>query len=387
MNLFELPNEILLEVASSVRNVSDISNLSRANRRLHEVLDDFLYKYDAILRHRLSYHDDEEECCWEECLEGRSEALAWAAWNVNFEVAAKAIRAGADCNIEVDRYNDTMEEFDLEWNPTPMALAVASRSVEMARYIFQSGGRINPEGEGSGDAPIFVALGTRSLGMVKFLCGLDEFDGNVKDCHERGILAAAAHHHSSDAVHYLLSLLDLQADKFSFKTEGALHIACYWGNEEIVRHLLNSKHLDIYWERDTPYESIDPEQTPFSVACQGGHLKIAELLLHYDKEIGDIPSWCDMFPINYAMVERRVEIVEFLMKKAPGLVEAVVHDVFDFAVQEKNHTIAKLCIELVEELDEDLEEIWSKGARSCRWRDLQKLIDERYKEYVKTPSS
>ncbi|KAJ3476421.1 hypothetical protein NLG97_g9133 [Lecanicillium saksenae] len=382
MQLIKLPSEILLEIAACLCDSGDISRLSRSNKRLYELLDDFLYKYDSILRHTADYSDGQAD------RQGESDALAWAAWNANFTVTRKAIKAGADCNAEVESYHDALQESDISWWPTPMNFAILSGNTEMASRIIEHGGCVSLQECKNGDPAIFIALAIRSLSMVKFICQLHGFDSYVTDSYERGIMDRAVYHQNPEIVHYLLSLFDQRHRKISFETDGALHIACYWGHYKMVGNLLQCEHvskdLNSDYERVIQhgyhdYCDVIPEQTPFSLVCHRGYLDVAKLLFRYDKRLINTACWVGKTPIEYAMLECHVDVVAFLLEST----DYDTHEldlVFEFAVEMRSHSLAKRCIELMEELDDVYAPDWGDGARSCHWLDLERLIEEKYQK-------
>lgn len=78
MAFLSLPNEIIVEIVEELERERDICSLMRVNRRLYDLFDDYLYRYN--IKYRRSY------------------ALFWAAKHGRESTARKMLHLGANVN-------------------------------------------------------------------------------------------------------------------------------------------------------------------------------------------------------------------------------------------------------------------------------------------------
>jgi ankyrin repeat protein len=115
MSLLDLPNELLLSIASCLRCASGINSLVRANRRLYFLLNAYLYEYYI----RTSNHS----------------ALPWAASHGLTNTALKFLDLGANLQATLDD------------NKCTTALHLASRHGHLliVEVLIQSGAHVNAQ--------------------------------------------------------------------------------------------------------------------------------------------------------------------------------------------------------------------------------------------------
>lgn len=147
MHLLRLPAEILLEIAAELNDEGDISRFSRTNTWLRSVLDGFLYKFDAQIRHG----KDKDA-------KGRSIALHWAALFGNFGILDKALRAGAniDCIFSTGDVSLPLSVGFFRGR-TPFHQAVLAGNGAMVKYLLKLNVDVNKI-SGWSRSPIFCAI-------------------------------------------------------------------------------------------------------------------------------------------------------------------------------------------------------------------------------------
>ncbi len=87
-----------------------------------------------------------------------------------------------------------------------------------------------------------------------------------------------------------------------------LHMACQYGNVEVVRELLSVPGIEVNKVNATG-------KTPLFIACQNGHVELTRLLLNDTRVVVNIPTTDGWTPLSVARKNRHVEIVSELEKK------------------------------------------------------------------------
>jgi ankyrin repeat protein len=78
LHLPHLPSELLLQLATSLETERDINSLSQTNRRLHALLNPYLYRLNS---------------------RGSNHALLWAAQHDNVATARLCVQEGASVRV------------------------------------------------------------------------------------------------------------------------------------------------------------------------------------------------------------------------------------------------------------------------------------------------
>jgi ankyrin repeat protein len=151
MPLLELPNELLLYIAQSLHSERDINAFSRANQRLHHLLEGYRYRHNV--------------------LHGKSSALRWAANYGQETTARKSISQGAIINARH------------EFEESPLDIAISGRHIGMIKLLVDHGAALDygyGDSELRGMSPLAAAVGASSKAVIKTLIEKG-YDVNMKD--------------------------------------------------------------------------------------------------------------------------------------------------------------------------------------------------------------
>jgi len=138
MAFLSLPNEIIFEIVEKLDNEQDIYSLVRVNKRIHNLLHDYLYCYD--ITHR------------------KGRALFWAAEHGRESTARKLLHQGADVNVTTQqaRSNGTWQRAGL----TPLHLAAGKGHLVVVKLLLEVGA--DPEARDQKRlTPLFFAIVAR----------------------------------------------------------------------------------------------------------------------------------------------------------------------------------------------------------------------------------
>ncbi|KAL5592674.1 hypothetical protein FOBRF1_013700 [Fusarium oxysporum] len=116
MSLLHLPDELLCYIAENLESERNISVFLRANRKLHSVLNSYLYRYNVE--------------------QSGSSALLWVAKHGRLTEAEKLLREGA--NIQV-----TNDVFSIA-----LVLSAEEGHKEMVKLLLDNGADVNAQGGG-----------------------------------------------------------------------------------------------------------------------------------------------------------------------------------------------------------------------------------------------
>lgn len=370
MHLLKLPKELLLQIASYLDDMADISRFLRSHRRFYDILVDYLYQYDAVIRHKTTdeKHPNDNS-------DGASRALRWAAFYGDTALASKAIGAGASVNAETHQSESTEIKLHYGRRLTVVAVAVAPDHINMVRFLRQHGAHVNRNDYDYCEQIIFLAIANRSLAMVKLLTAVRGLDLGSLNKDWLGVLEAAAQHNSLPIVEHLLSLLDVPDREYEFSTDGALAIACDKGYLDIARRLLSSKHVDGRDGKHATREVCREVDHSFWIACCRGHLDIVKLLWKDGEfKLSKCSVW-QRSPMEGAMVNGHEHIVEFLLQAKPVMIRHHLKLVSDFARDKQNRIIMEASFEYLLSVSITEEEL-NGMMKTKNWKILARRMEK-----------
>jgi ankyrin repeat protein len=106
LHLPHLPSELLLQLATSLETERDINSLSQTNRRLHALLNPYLYRLNS---------------------RGSNHALLWAAQHDNVATARLCVQEGANVRVTDSK------------GRTPLSWAAQHRHEAMVKLLLGTG--------------------------------------------------------------------------------------------------------------------------------------------------------------------------------------------------------------------------------------------------------
>ena len=160
MGLLDLPNELLQDISDSLKLERDINAFTRTNRRLYNLLNQYLYRYNVQFF--------------------GSSALPWAAECGQAGTAQKLLGAGADANTP-NKYGDT-----------PLILAIKNGHMAIVELLLAEDG-LNPDSKANFNrTPLSWAAEMGNEVVVKWLLSSDKVDPDSIDRNGRTPLSWAA---------------------------------------------------------------------------------------------------------------------------------------------------------------------------------------------------
>ncbi len=137
MAFLNLPNEIIIDIVERLKRERDICSLMRANRRLYQLFDNYLYRYNIKYR--------------------RSSALFWAAKHNRESTARKMLHLGANVNVEFQGTNTKGRSLA---GLTPLHVAAWEGHLAIVKLLLEVGA--DPEARVLESlTPLYVALNAR----------------------------------------------------------------------------------------------------------------------------------------------------------------------------------------------------------------------------------
>jgi len=250
LTLLDLPNELLLSIADSLRCECGINAFARTNRQLYCLLNVYLYQYHI----RTNHHP----------------ALLWAAHHGLTNTVLKFLELGANVQATLD--NDR--------RATALYLASKKGHLLVVEALIQSGAVIDAQ-TSQGVTPLHGAVmaGHEHITRVLLECGAD-FMKPLPTRNRPTILHVASHFGFTDIVQLLLDKgMGIQVKDGNLQTP--LHYAVkfdekneiWHGNITTVNFLLEKKAVKDSWDKSGQRPKDFAKRNPNS---------IVELLLHQD---------------------------------------------------------------------------------------------------------
>ncbi|RLL93862.1 hypothetical protein CFD26_100337 [Aspergillus turcosus] len=280
-----IPNEIILAIASFLDCEKDISSLSQTNRILYTVVNAYLYRHNVQT--------------------SNSSALLWAAENGHQGVAEKVIRTGGAVAI---RTRSSAGE-------TSLLLAAKQRQLSMARWLLGYCG-IDPNCQDVyGRTPLFWACRQGNEDIVDLLLEQPWIQPDLPDTayalsqsekhYGRTPLAHAVINGHGKIVERLIGLgVDLNSRDLLGKTP--LYHAVEAGNIHLVSLLLATSGIN------PNARNYKRAMAPLHYAAWKGNVAIVGLLLAVEDIDVNVKNQAQRLPVH----GRPVEVQSYLQEKA-----------------------------------------------------------------------
>lgn len=179
------------------------------------------------------------------------------------EKVAQCLEAVTDVNIQN------------EYGNTPLHFACVAKNTEIVKMLLRANADVNISNN-KGVTPLHIACGDGSYDIVKLLC---ERNINMNDktyCGATSLHMAASGGHS-EVVKLLLEKEGIDLDIQDDRQNTALQYACYLGNVEIVKCLID-KGANVNIQNAN-------KVTPLHTASNMGSTEIARLILERDVDL------------------------------------------------------------------------------------------------------
>ncbi|KAM3477751.1 hypothetical protein MY8738_006297 [Beauveria namnaoensis] len=278
--LQRLPLELLQMVASHLDDTASISRLCRSGRHLYNDLEEYLYRYDAMLV------SSEKRCKALRATVAKS-TLDTAT---RVSIARKSLEAGADVNFCVKVYYRfsrplTPQHHQLEYNDrgSILSAAVARGCLPLVEVLVDFKADINRRTKKNGTAPIAIAVLKPRSGILRFLLRqptLDLSTSRTGYFEQGSALHLAVLLNQLSYVKRLVPYFDSQVDNGPWNP--LLWSAVLQDNSAMVSFLLSCEKFDVNALRrdwtDGLWSFDKPEHTVFAYTCGLGSLEMVKLL-------------------------------------------------------------------------------------------------------------
>lgn len=355
MSLLHLPNELLLNIAGSLRSPHEIYNLTLASRRFATLLIPILHKSAVEDKDNLTALQ------WA-CSRGHEGLVLFLLKNgvdINFYANTRVkcrktalflaigfrrknplvqilLDNGADLTI-TDEFGSTALHVaaqhdrddiarllldrgaDIEatnlWHSTPLHTAALANSVLVARSLLALGANINAV-DRSGETPLHVCAVHNSVAVAGLLLQLGA-DVAARDHHGKTALHCASTQRTSAGVTKLLIANGADLTEVDNQEYTALDWALFANNDEFEAvdeatiRLLLSAGVGIY-----PPHTLSGELLCWAV--RGGHEDILKMILEQDIDVS-VQDLRGRTPLHWAAWSGQVAIVDMLLEKGADI--------------------------------------------------------------------
>ncbi|OJJ94827.1 hypothetical protein ASPACDRAFT_127998 [Aspergillus aculeatus ATCC 16872] len=284
MPTLDLPPELILMVANHLTKRSDINALARANRRLHSIVNPYLYRQNARQQ--------------------KSSALVWAARRGVPGTARHSIAAGADVNIQAKKA------------PTPLCIAAMRGRAEVVRLLLQARDIDANRPNTDGNSPLILAITYRHTNVLRVL--LESGLVDVNSGHLLTPLLHAAFMNNVKAVKLLLEQDGIDVNVTDFSENTAIRYAAAFGFHRVMRVLIEDGRVEV------DEKCGENGQTPLSRAAATFFDATVKLLLRTRRVDVNSRDNQGRTPLSWA-AETGAEGAVRMLLKAPG-VEVDVRD-------------------------------------------------------------
>ena len=173
-----------------------------------------------------------------------------------------------------------------------------------------------------GHTPLYLSCITGHMEVVKSLATLCPSTISMVDNNGRGLMHAAAHSINVKLIDYLADEYKLEADASDKTGVTPLHIAAEIGNFIAFKALINCTG------KSGNFNPVSHDgKTPFSLACENGHMLITSYLADDLKVSIDVSSTTYNYsPLHVAASNNKVATVQLLVEKFSVDVNCTFHD-------------------------------------------------------------
>lgn len=228
--ILDFAPEIVLCIAECLDTDGDVAALVRTNRRLHHLLDPYLYRRNAQ--------------------SSASSALLWAAKNGREVTARKALDSGADINAQTVHVEgpfrestplDAFNRRDHGGGYTPLCLAVRAGNTDMVKLLLAVDGvDVNAHGNVNRQTSLFWTIKAKNDEMFKLLLETPGIDPERRSRDLETPLMEAARLNNVEMVKQLLAHEGVDANTGNWIAKTPIWVASYCGHDEVVRLLLEA---------------------------------------------------------------------------------------------------------------------------------------------------
>ncbi|KAN0068712.1 Ankyrin repeat-containing domain protein [Elaphomyces granulatus] len=330
MTLLALPTEIIQLIGDQLDDAR-LNALTQAHHRMHQLLNDRLYRRDVIKPH--------------------SRSLDWATWATSTSREATARKDTVLCAIEAGRHlKQVPDSFH-----TALAVAASQGYADIVEALLTLDGidpNFNPDDrdELELEPPIILAVGGGHSAIVKMLLAAVNIDPNVTDRLGATPLNSAVEDGHIAIVKMLLAAVNIDPNVSDIWGSTPLHsAACSWRN--IVPFILTGKDVDpdivsklllAHSDVDINFQAPDGDTAlmcaddpkrclnacddiildqegidinPRSMAASCNVLACAKLLLEREDVKWDLPDKAGRTPLFCACAGGNLPMVDLLLKK------------------------------------------------------------------------
>ena len=171
-----------------------------------------------------------------------------------------------------------------------------------------------------GHTPMYLSCVNGHMEVVKSLATLCPSTISTVDNNGRGLMHAAAHSINVKLIEYLADEYKLESDASDKTGVTPLHIAAEIGNFIAFKALVNCTG------KSGNYNPVNYDgKTPFSLACENGHMFITSYLAD-DLKVSINVSSTTYSPLHVAASNNKVATVQLLVEKFSVDVNCTLHD-------------------------------------------------------------
>lgn len=216
MLLLQLPSELLLQIGKSLTTIRDVNSLSQANKRLHALLNHYLYVLDAQVSNA---------------------ALIWGSQHGNEGTVRMCLQMGANAEV-MDR------------GRTPLSFAAEYGHDAVVKLLLETEGVDADSNRGDDRTPLSFAAEHDRGEVVKLLLETGRVDVDSKDADLWTPLFWAAHSGSEGVVQLLLETGQANVDSRDYCRDTPLSWAASKGHTGTVKLLLETGQTNMQSDQE-----------------------------------------------------------------------------------------------------------------------------------------